>query len=74
MVYQRFLDESDTRTSNVSIYVNGDKLFAWDPFCSKENQTQILQEEDVPVEMPDGERVPFHIAAYILPKKGDLLI
>ena len=54
MVYQRFLDESDTRTSNVSIYVNGDKLSAWDPFCSKENQTQILQEEDVPVEMPDG--------------------
>ena len=71
MVYQRFLDESDTRASNVNIYINGDQLSAWDPFCSKEEQTQILQEEDVPVEMPDGERVPFHIAAYILPKKGD---
>ncbi len=71
MVYQRFLDVDDTRASNVNIYVNENKLSSWDPFCSKESQTQVLQEENVPVEMPDGVKVPFHIAAYILPKKGD---
>ena len=71
MVYQRFLDVDDTRASNVTIYVNDNKLSSWDPFCSKESQTQVLQEENVPVVMPDGVEVPFHIAAYILPKKGD---
>lgn len=71
MVFQRFLDENDKRASNINICVNGQKLTAWDPFCSKESKTQILQEEDVPVEMPNDEEVTFHIAAYILPKKGD---
>lgn len=71
MVYQRFLDENDARSSNVIITINGENLAAWDPFCSKEDKTQILQEDNVPVEMPNGEKVPFHIAAYVLPKKGD---
>lgn len=71
MVYQRFLDPEDSRASNVNIFVNGKQLTAWDPFCAKEEHTQILQEDNIPVEMPDGTNVPFHIAAYILPKKGD---
>lgn len=71
MVYQRFLDIEDKRAANVIINVNGEKLSAWDPFCSKERNTQVLQEENVPVEMPDGKKVPFHIAAYVLPKRGD---
>lgn len=71
MVFQRFLDKEDTRAANIDIYINDEMLSAWDPFCSKEENTEILQEEDVPVEMPDGTKVPFHVAAYILPKKGD---
>lgn len=71
MVYQRYLDKNDTRTSNVSIFLNDEELSAWDPFCTNEENTQILQEEDVPVEMPDGDKASFHIAAFILPKKGD---
>lgn len=71
MVYQRYLDEDDTRASNVSIFVNGEKLRAWDPFCSKEEHTQVLQNENIPVEFPDMENASFHIAAFILPKKGD---
>ena len=71
MVYQRFLDPEDSRASNVNIYVNGEKLSAWDPFCVNEQHTQILQEENIPVDMPDGTTAFFHIAAYILPKKGD---
>lgn len=71
MVYQRFLDSEDSRASNVNIFVNDIKLEPWDPFCSHEDNTQKLQEEDMPVEMPDGSKPSFHIAAYILPKKGD---
>ena len=71
MVYQRFLDHADSRASNVNIYINDVKLEAWDPFCTKEEHTQVLQEEDIPVEMPDGSTVSFHVAAYVLPKKGD---
>ena len=71
MVYQRFLDHADSRASNVNIYINDVKLEAWDPFCTKEEHTQVLQEEDVPVEMPHGSTVSFHVAAYVLPKKGD---
>ena len=71
MVYQRFLDKEDSRAANVQIIVNNESLSAWDPFCVNEDNTQTLQEENVPVEMPDGENASFHIAAYILPKKGD---
>ena len=71
MVFQRYLDEEDGRASNVSIYINDGKLEPWDPFCSKEEHTDVLQEEDVPVNMPDGTVVTFHLAAYVLPKKGD---
>jgi hypothetical protein len=71
MVYQRFLNTEDKRASNVIININGEKLSAWDPFCSMEKNTLVLQKEDVPVEMPDNKKVPFHVAAYVLPKRGD---
>lgn len=71
MVFQRYLDESDNRAQNVEIYVNTTKLKAWDPFCTKENMTEQLQVVDVPVDMPDGTKAEFHLAAYIIPKKGE---
>lgn len=71
MVFQRFLDASDTRANNVDIYVNSTRLVAWDPFCRSEIKTQLLQEEDQPVEMPDGTKPAFHVAAYIIPRKDE---
>ena len=53
MVFQRFLDEEDTRASNVMITVNGIEVKPWDPFCTKEANTELLQEETVPVTMPE---------------------
>ena len=71
MVFQRFLDVNDDRATNVSISVNGTALVPWDPFCINEPKTLLLQSEDVPVEMPDGSKPKFHIAAYVIPKKGE---
>ena len=71
MVFQRFIDANDNRARNVCIFVNGIQVEAWDPFCVKEEKTNLLQEQNVPVEMPDGTKPSFHIAAYIIPKKGE---
>lgn len=71
MVFQRFLDVNDHRAPNVDIYVNAQKLKPWDPFCTTEERTEVLQVTDVPVSMPDGTQAQFHIAAYIIPKKGE---
>lgn len=71
MVFQRYIDVNDTRAKNVEIVVNTDTIKAWDPFCTKEERTETLQEEDVPVDMPDGSQALFHISAYIIPKKGE---
>jgi len=71
MVFQRYIDVNDNRVNNVLITVNTVTLKPWDPFCTKENMTEKLQEQDVPVEMPDGTQAVFHISAYIIPKKGE---
>lgn len=71
MVFQRYLDVNDKRAQNVEIRVNDTILVPWDPFCKEEKNTELLQEEVVPVEMPDGSKPDFRIAAYIIPKKGE---
>lgn len=71
MVFQRFLDKNDSRANNVDIFVNTVKVEPWDPFCVSEPKTILLQDENVPVEMPDEAKASFHIAAYIVPRKGD---
>ena len=71
MVYQRYLDCTDERAQNVTITVNSVPVSPWDPFCTKEKTTNLLQHENVVVTMPDGSKPEFRIAAYIIPKKGD---
>lgn len=71
MVFQRFLDFNDERVPNVEIFVNNQSLKPWDPFCTTEAKTEVLQKEEVPVSMPDGSTAKFNIAAYIIPKKGE---
>lgn len=69
MVYQRFLDESDSRAENVKISINGINIDAWDPFARNEELTELLAEEEVPVEMPDESVSSVIIRAYLLPNK-----
>lgn len=67
MVYERFLDEKDDRAANVKITVNGVNIEAWDPFVRSESATELVGEDEVEVEMPDGSTPSFTMRAYILP-------
>lgn len=69
MVYQRFLDEKDTRADNVKITINGTNIMAWDPFLQSEELTELLEEEEVPVEIdiPGTPESSVIIRAFLLP-------
>ena len=69
MVYQRFLDVNDTRAENVKISINGTNIEAWDPYAKGEELTELLAEEEVPVELPDETESTVTIRAYMLPNK-----
>lgn len=69
MVYQRFLDEEDDRAANVKISINGMNIEAWDPYARSEKLTELLAEEEVPVELPDETVSSVTIRAYLLPNK-----
>ncbi len=69
MVYQRFLDKLDDRATNVTITINGTNIEAWDPFARNEELTELLAEDTVDVEMPDGSCPCFTMRAFMLPNK-----
>jgi hypothetical protein len=71
MIFQRFIDTSDTRDRNVQIFLNGKQINAWDPFCLHEQYTEKLVDEDVIVEMPDSTKTSFKIRAYMIPRRDD---
>lgn len=72
MVYQRFLDPDDTRARNIRIEVQGEKISAWDPFCSAEPNTNLVADESPKVESENGSPVStFSVRAFVLPRKEE---
>lgn len=69
MVFQRFLDTQDKRERNVSIFIDGEPVEYWDPFCAK--FSELVAEKTFPVETPDGDETSFTLKAYILPRKDE---
>ncbi len=69
MVYQRFLDESDKRGADVSITVNGKSIEPWNPFVPGEPLTELVGNDELHVDMPDGSSSSVIIKAYLLPNK-----
>lgn len=69
MVYQRFLDEADERERNVVITLNGVPVDPWDPFALKEKETEKLVEQEIELEMPNGNISNFLMRAYLLPRR-----
>lgn len=69
MVYQRFLDEKDTRANNVTITINGITISAWDPYAQSEPLTELTAKDTVTVDLPDGTSPTFTIRAFVLPNK-----
>jgi hypothetical protein len=68
-VYQRFLDQNDARARNVVIRLNGSLVQAWDPF--QRGLSELVAEESVPAELPDGKQATFIVRAYILPRSEE---
>lgn len=72
MVYQRFLSLDDDRARNVSITLNGQQIDPWDPFCSTEENTSVLYQEDLEIEMPGHTEVAtLKIRAVLIPRRDE---
>ena len=73
MVYQRFLDRDDKRARDVRITVNGNPLASWDPFCRGQPKTEVVAQQQVPVEFSDGSKskCEFTVKAFVLPRREE---
>lgn len=70
MTYQRFLDHSDLRAPNIEIFVNDEKIEAWDPFCVREGLKPEAS-QDLALRSADGKEGILKLRAYLLPKKHE---
>jgi hypothetical protein len=71
MVYQRFLDHTDTRTCNLEIRINDISIEPYNPFCPPPESTEIVGNEEA-VEVKFGENSgSFSITAYVIPRKEE---
>ena len=66
MIYQRFLDPKDDRAQHVQIELNGKPVEPWDPF--QRNYSELVAQETMKSELPDGTQAEFTVRAYILPR------
>ncbi|WP_060498466.1 MULTISPECIES: ATP-binding protein [Pseudomonas] len=73
LVYHRFLDKTDDREHNVSIFVNQIPVDPWNPFYPARSE-QVLAEkkQKLLVEMPDGSEEVANIRAWILPHRSEM--
>ena len=70
MVFQQFLEKKFKDISNIKLFLNKQEVKPWDPFCTSEDKTEKLAEEDIPVENQDGTELGrFSLAAYSIPNK-----
>lgn len=69
MVYQRFLNQLDTRAKTIIMTLNGQIIPHWDPFCEEESETELVAEKNLEAELPDGSPVEFCIRAFVLPRR-----
>ncbi len=69
MVYQRFLDDGDTRARNVAMFINGQSIHAWNPFCPDVPGTEVVAQETMKVEIGDGKEAELTIRAFVLPRR-----
>lgn len=68
-VYQRFLNPDDTRARTITLTLNGQIIFPWDPFCA---QTGGQREEIVYLNAStDHGDFPIIVESYILPREEE---
>jgi hypothetical protein len=70
MVYQRFLDATDSRERTVTLRILGEDLKPWDPFCIAEIGEPIATKE-LTIELENEATAKFTVRAFVLPRKED---
>lgn len=70
-VFGRFLDHDYVDAPNIEIFINEEKIEAWDPFCS---WLDNVEKDENPYEIKEEGNVvgKFQLNAYILPNKNSL--
>ena len=68
MVYQRYLDASDSRARTVKITINGNEIEPWNPFIPDESELASTDTWDI--DLGNGLSGKLSLRAYILPAKG----
>lgn len=68
LIYNRFLDFEFTQAPNVTIKINNKKVEAWDPFCQKEPNTELVAETSKELQISDETKAHFEVKAYVLPR------
>jgi Histidine kinase-, DNA gyrase B-, and HSP90-like ATPase len=70
MVYQRFLDPRDKRTSRkLNLDLQGTAVEPWDPFAVKESD--VVASDKVTVELNGKKSGTFTVRAFVLPRKEE---
>lgn len=71
MVFQRFLDTSDDRATNVEFILNNKKVEPWNPF---DFGAECLFEDNVPIEVPDSDEAAIlALRAFVMPRRQDII-
>ncbi len=72
LVFQRFLDPTIQSKYKINLFVNDEKIPAWDPFCVHEANTDTAAHEVMEVEgLSSGSTSAFYLSAYVLPRKEE---
>jgi hypothetical protein len=73
MVYQRFLGAGPATGvgKGFALHVNGVAVDPWDPFCTNQDETEMVAEQALTVDFPDGKTAPFTVRAYVIPRREE---
>jgi hypothetical protein len=73
LIFHKFLDSDNSEVKNVSIFINGSEVKAWNPFYPQKSE-QILPEEEthLRIRLLDGTEHEARIKAWILPHSKDM--
>lgn len=69
VVFQRYLDPNDDRSTNISIYLNGEAVTPWDPF--QIDYSAVVAEERIDVQTTHRGKTDFLVKAYVLPHRDE---
>lgn len=70
MVFHKFLSGEATRTLPLKMWVNGNPVEAWDPFCRSERKTRPQKPQVLPLHH-NGRRYSIQVHPYVLPNEAE---